>query len=203
MTARRTDPTPPGTPTIHRIISRGRGAIQLDILERAVEPWLELTMAELNQVTAALQAGEHRRAAQMLQQICRVQRHMIASLQLLEALDPEARTPLKVGHECEEWIVLRQLVGICRQSLWPAFEQFLEGRSITLWALYENDTRYPNELRIAESLANFDRLFQQWRTRWRALQRSLGGRFLPGTHLYETSESWPPFFPALWNARAQ
>jgi len=201
LTTRRTDPTPPNTP-IHRIVSRGREAIQLDILERAVEPWLELTMAELNRVTIALQAGDDRRAAHLLQQICRAQRHLIASLQLLEALDPDAQ-PLNHAHECEEWIVLRQLVGICRQTLWPAFEQFLQERSITLWALYENDSRYPGELRIAESLANFDRLFQQWRTRWRTLQRSLGGRFLPGTHLYETSESWPPFFPALWNARAQ
>lgn len=197
----RSDQTPPGTP-LHRMVVRGRGAIQLDILERSAAPWLELIMGELDRVATALDARDGAGAAHTLKQICRVQRHLIASLQLLEALEATPVAPTE-GHECTEWTVLRELVRICRQRLWPSFEQFLQARSLTLWSLYRDDARYPLELRVAETMANFDRLFQQWRTRWRMLQRSLGGRFVPGTHLYETSESWPPFFPALWDARAQ
>ncbi len=158
-------------------------------------------MLELGKVSRALDATDGEEAATLLKHVCRVQRHLIAQLELLETLDTNGRG--NTAHGVQEWTVLRELVRICREHLWPSLERFLDSRSITLWAMYEDEARYPLELRIAESLANFDRLFQRWRTRWRALQRNLGGEFIPGTHLYETSESWPPFFPALWNARAQ
>jgi len=195
---------PPTTdPAGLRLIVRRSGAIQLDILERAVEPWLELIMLELGRVVTALDARDGEAAAGILKRVCSVQRHLVSQLEILETLDAETQAPDHGSHDCAEWTVLRELVRICREQLWPSYERFLASRSVTLWTIYEDESNHPLELRLGEGLATFDRSFQRWRTRWRALQRSLGGQFLQGTHLYETSESWPPFFPALWNARAQ
>jgi tryptophan 2,3-dioxygenase len=95
-------------------------------------------------------------------------------------------------------------------SLHDAFMGLLERRNVTVEQVYAplDRSRHHDLFLLAETLLEYDELFNLWRTHHRAMvERALsvetkGTGHTTGVRYLDRTLSYPHFFPELWDARA-
>jgi tryptophan 2,3-dioxygenase len=184
--------------------------MQFQIVHQVAELWMKLVDFELRRTVELLDEDRLAMAVRQLVRVGRVQRILIAQLDLLDTMSPKDYMTIRTGlgnGSGQESPGFKTLLRIPGEVVWPAVERLLGRRNVTLRAIYENTDEHVDLYRLCERLVDYDQLLQTWRHRhlllvYRAIGTgtpSLKGK--PSELLAQGLKQ--RFFPALWEVRDQ
>jgi tryptophan 2,3-dioxygenase len=182
--------------------------MQFQIVHQVAELWMKLVDFELRRTVELLDEDRLAMAVRQLVRVGRVQRILIAQLDLLDTMSPKDYMTIRTGlgnGSGQESPGFKTLLRIPGEVVWPAVERLLGRRNVTLRAIYENTDEHVDLYRLCERLVDYDQLLQTWRHRhlllvYRAIGTgtpSLKGK--PSELLAQGLKQ--RFFPALWEVR--
>ena len=184
--------------------------MQFQVVHQAAELWMKLIEFELRGVAALLGEGELPRAVSGLHRVARIQRLLLAQLDLLDTMSPRAYMTVRTGlgrGSGQESPGFRTMLRLPGELVWPAAEAFLGSSGVSLREIYEEPDRHHTLLQLCEALVDYDQLLQLWRQRHLVLVYRIIGEGTPSLK-GKPSELLARgmkqrFFPKLWEVRDQ
>jgi tryptophan 2,3-dioxygenase len=187
-----------------------RDELQFQVVHQVEELWMKLIAYTLLDVDEYLEQQQSHRAVTMLGRCHRTLRLMIQQLDLLETMSPKEYQQIRLqlgngsGQESPGFRVIVQML----PNIWRTFERvYLEGRGLTVEAIYDSQYCHDDAYAVAEALMELDELFQKFR--WNhilLIHRTIGmgAASLKGRHvdLLQTGAKHR-FFPQLWEIRSR
>lgn len=182
--------------------------LQFQIVHQVAELWMKLVQHELEEAVARLDRDELAEATYLFGRIHRVQRLLLAQLDLLDTMAPKDYMTIRtvLGHGSgQESPGFRALLRIPGESVWPAFTALLERARVSVRDIYEHHEKHAAHYHLSEALIDFDQLLQLWRQRHLMLVYRIIGAGTPSlkgkpSELLERGMK-QRFFPALWETR--
>ena len=182
--------------------------LQFQIVHQAHELYMKLIEHELRFLATLLQADEVPRAITTLGRIARIQRVLLASIDLLDTMAPTDYMTIRTGlgrGSGQESPGFKTLLRLPQEVVWPAFASFLERDGTTLRQIYDHPHDHHALFQLAEGLVDYDQLLQTWRSRHLMLVYRIIGTGTPslkGKHSDLLAHGMKTrFFPALWDVR--
>ena len=187
-----------------------RDELQFMVVHQCEELWMKLIAYTLLEADEAMQSLQTNRALTLFTRVHKLQLMMIDQLALLETMSPKDYHAIRLelgqgsGQESPGFRVLLQMF----KPLWHTFQScYLDSKSLTLEQIYSTDYKHCDSYMIAESLAEFDELFQKFRFHHVMLiHRSIGmgAKSLKGRSVDLLIQGTQhKFFPELWEMRNQ
>jgi tryptophan 2,3-dioxygenase len=184
--------------------------MQFQVVHQAAELWMKLIEFELRGVSALLGEGELPRAVSGLHRVARIQRLLLAQLDLLDTMSPRAYMTVRTGlgrGSGQESPGFRTMLRLPGELVWPAAEAYLASSGVSLREIYEDPERHHPLLQLCEALVDHDQLLQLWRQRHLVLVYRIIGEGTPSLK-GKPSELLARgmkqrFFPKLWEVRDQ
>jgi len=184
--------------------------LQFQIVHQVEELWMKLIAYTLLDVDEYLEQQHSHRVATLLGRCHRTLRLMIHQLDLLETMSPKEYQQIRLqlgngsGQESPGFRMLVQIL----PNIWRTFERvYLQGRGLTVEAIYDSGYAHDDAYVVAEGLMELDELFQKFR--WNhilLIHRSIGmgSASLKGrsVDLLQTGAKHR-FFPQLWEVRGK
>lgn len=182
--------------------------MQFQVVHQVAELWMKLVEFELSRTVAHLDADEPAWATRQLRRVGRIQRLLLAQLDLLDTMSPKDYMTIRTGlgrGSGQESPGFKKLLRVPGETVWPAVTRFLERRGVTLREIYEHQDRHAELFFLCEGLTDFDQQLQSWRQRHLMLvyrQIGTGTPSLKGKPSELLAEGMKTrFFPALWEVR--
>jgi tryptophan 2,3-dioxygenase len=187
-----------------------RDELQFQVVHQVEELWMKLIAYTLLDVDDYLEQQQSHRVVTLLGRCHRTLRLMIHQLDLLETMSPKEYQQIRLqlgngsGQESPGFRVLLQML----PNIWRTFERvYLQGRGLTVEAIYDSNYAHDDGYVVAEGLMELDELFQKFR--WNhilLIHRSIGmgAASLKGrsVDLLQTGAKHR-FFPQLWEVRSK
>lgn len=183
--------------------------LQFQVVHQVFELWWKEAAFELSTIRTLLQAFTLPQAIHLMQRVIAIQHLMLANLRMLETMSPwdfhAFRLVLADGAGTDS-PGFHSLMSIS-PLLWDDFKALLEHEQVALTDVYIQAERHPLLLAFAESLTDYDEVFQLFRTQhFKLAQRmigpgSVGTGGTPMTVLERTLRD--AFYPELWEVRNQ
>nr|WP_136252339.1 tryptophan 2,3-dioxygenase family protein [Ningiella ruwaisensis] len=184
--------------------------LQFQIVHQVEELWMKLIAFTLVDIMQYMEQKQSHRVITLFKRVHRLQQMMTDQLAILETMSPKEYQQIRLqlgngsGQESPGFRTLLKMP----QDLWTHFvNAYLDGGSISIDSIYDEDYSHDEKYAVAEALIEFDELFQLFR--WRHLfliHRSigLGSDSLKGrpVDLLQSGAS-KRFFPALWEIRSK
>jgi tryptophan 2,3-dioxygenase len=182
--------------------------LQFQIVHQAHELYMKLIAHELGFLCEQLAAGEVSRATTTLGRVARIQRVLLASVDLLDTMSPIDYMTIRTGlgrGSGQESPGFRTMLRLPGEVVWPAFAAFLERQAVTLRAIYEHPDDHHPLHQLAEGLVDYDQLLQTWRQRHLMLVYRIIGTGTPSLKGKPSDllahGMKQRFFPKLWDVR--
>ena len=180
--------------------------MQFQIVHQVEELWMKLLVTTLLDVDEYMAARATQRVLTLFGRCHKLLRLMTEQLDLLETMSPKDYQQIRLalgngsGQESPGFRILLHMP----PELWPTFEtHYLRGRSVR--EIYDEGYTHDDAYAVAESLMEFDELFQKFR--WHhifLIHRSIGmgAASLKGRPVdLLQAGARHRFFPALWDVR--
>lgn len=182
--------------------------MMFQVVHQASELWMKLIEHEVAFFIELLDGDQLARAVTTLGRIARIHRLLVQQLEILDTLAPKDYMTIRTGlgrGSGQESPGFRTLLRLPGETIWPAFERFLERRGRTLRAIYEQPHEHHDVFQLAEGLVDYDQLLQLWRQRHLLLVYRIIGAGTPSLK-GKPSEILAKglkqrFFPKLWDVR--
>ncbi len=181
--------------------------LQFQIVHQVAELWMKLAAHEGERAAAEMHAGAIAKATRLLHRLRDIQRLLQEQLSLLDTMAPRDYMTIRnalgrgSGQESPGFKHLLKLP----ERMWPAFEAALEGKKLTLRAIYEQPDDHGEAFMLAEAMLDIDQALQLWRERHLKMvyrQIGAGTPSLKGKPTEMLAESMRHrFFPKLWDVR--
>ena len=169
---------------------------------------MKLVEHELRFACRSLEDDDAPRAITTLGRVARVQRVLLASVDLLDTMAPTDYMTIRTGlgrGSGQESPGFRMMLKLPSEVVWPAFAAFLEREGVTLRQIYEHPHDHHAQFQLAEGLVDYDQQLQTWRYRHLMLVYRIIGTGTPslkGKHSDLLAHGMKTrFFPALWDVR--
>lgn len=182
--------------------------LQFQIVHQAHELYMKLIEHELRFACQLLGEQEVARAVTTLSRVSRLQRVLLASIDLLDTMAPTDYMTIRSGlgrGSGQESPGFRMMLRLPGEVVWPAMTSFLEAQDVTLRQIYEAPHEHHLLFQVCEALLDYDQLLQTWRYRHLILVYRIIGTGTPslkGKHsdllLHGMQQR---FFPKLWDIR--
>jgi tryptophan 2,3-dioxygenase len=182
--------------------------LQFQIVHQVEELWMKLVGATLLDIDDYIQAGDAHRVVTLFRRVNLVLRMMTQQIELLETMSPKEYQEIRLqlgngsGQESPGFRVLLQMPPF----LWTSFDQrYLAGQGRTVRSLYDDTYAHDDAYVVAESLMEFDELFQKFRMNHLYLIHrtiGMGSASLKGRSVDMLMTGVRHrFFPELWDVR--
>lgn len=181
--------------------------LQFQIVHQTAELWMKLCEHEVAFAAAEIGRGQVGRAVRALERVSRIQALLTAQLGVLDTMSPKDYMAIRnalgrgSGQESPGFRRMLQLP----DEIWPAFEQLLARRGVSLTTLYSDPEAQAELFGLAEALVDYDQNLQSWRMRHLLVvyrQIGAGTPSLKGKPSELLAEGLKHrFFPALWDVR--
>jgi len=187
-----------------------RDELQFQIVHQVEELWMKLIAYTLLDIDDYLQQENTNRVVTLFRRVHVAEKLMIEQLALLETMSPKEYQEIRLrlgngsGQESPGFRVLLKM----HQPLWQSFQAcYLDRHQLTVEKIYNSEYSHSDAYLVAESMAEFDELFQKFRFHHvQLIHRSigLGAKSLKGRSVELLNEGLrTTFFPALWEVRNQ
>ena len=182
--------------------------LQFQIVHQVEELWMKLIGYTLLDIDEYIQDRNTHRVVTLFRRVHRTLQLMIQQLGLLETMSPkeyqEIRLQLGNGSG-QESPGFRSLLKMPR-PLWKSFKAaYLDADGRSVEQIYNSDYRHDDAYMVAESLVEFDELFQKCRYDHIQLTHraiGMGAKSLKGRPVELLNEgAQTRFFPELWDVR--
>lgn len=187
-----------------------RDELQFQVVHQVEELWMKLLAYTLLDVDECLEQQHSHRVITLLGRCHRTLRLMTEQLALLETMSPKEYQQIRLqlgngsGQESPGFRVLVQML----PNIWRTFEKvYLQGRGLTVDAIYDSQYSHDDAYAVAEALLELDEQLQKFR--WihiLLIQRTIGmgAASLKGhsVDLLQTGAKHR-FFPQLWEVRSR
>jgi tryptophan 2,3-dioxygenase len=187
-----------------------RDELQFQIVHQVEELWMKLIAFTLLDVDEYMEQQQSHRVVTLLGRCHRTLNLMTEQLRLLETMSPKEYQQIRLqlgngsGQESPGFRVLVKMM----PNIWRTFERvYLQGRGLTVEAIYDGNYVHDDAYAVAEALIELDELFQKFR--WchiLLIHRSIGmgAASLKGrsVDLLQTGAKHR-FFPQLWEIRSR
>jgi len=187
-----------------------RDELQFQIVHQVEELWMKLIAFTLLDIDEYLEQQQSHRVVTLLGRCHRTLNLMTEQLRLLETMSPKEYQQIRLqlgngsGQESPGFRVIVKMM----PNLWRTFERvYLQGRGLTVEAIYDSNYLHDDAYAVAEALIELDELFQKFR--WYhilLIHRSIGmgAASLKGrsVDLLQTGAKHR-FFPQLWEIRSR
>jgi tryptophan 2,3-dioxygenase len=181
--------------------------LQFQVVHQVAELWMKLCEHELLFAAARMREGLVPRALRALARVRGIQQLLLDEMNLLDTMAPRDYMTIRnalgrgSGQESPGFRRMLQLP----EEVWPAFEQLLQTRGVTLRQIYESPDDQPELFNVAEALIDYDQSLQSWRMRHLLIvyrQIGAGTPSLKGKPSDLLAEGMKHrFFPELWQVR--
>src|ERR1043165_5351903 len=151
--------------------------LQFQIVHQAHELYMKLIEHELRFTCDLLGKGDVSRAVTTLGRVARVQRVLLASVDLLDTMAPTDYMTIRTGlgrGSGQESPGFRTMLKLPGELVSPAFEAFLARTGVTLRQIYEHPHDHHQLFQLCEGLVDYDQLLQTWRYRHLILVYQIG-----------------------------
>ena len=184
--------------------------LQFQTVHQVEELWMKLIGYTLLDVDDYLQAENTNRVVTLMRRVLIAVRLMIEQLSLLETMSPreyqEIRLQLGNGSG-QESPGFRNILKM-PHHLWDSYKtHYLDKHDLTVEKVYNSQYSHSDAYVVAESLAEFDEVFQRFRyCHVQLIHRTigLGAKSLKGRPVDRMLEGLKAnFFPELWEIRNQ
>jgi tryptophan 2,3-dioxygenase len=187
-----------------------RDELQFQIVHQVEELWMKLIAYTLLDIDEYLQHEDTNRVVTLFRRVHMTVRMMTEQLSLLETMSPKEYQEIRLqlghgsGQESPGFRVLLKMV----HPLWESFKRvYLDKHGLTVEKIYHSEYSHSNAYVVAESLAEFDELFQKFRYHHlQLIHRSigLGAKSLKGRSVELLEDGLRvQFFRELWDIRNQ
>lgn len=183
--------------------------LQFQIVHQVFELWWKEADFELRTIRELLQQFTVPQALRLMQRVVEIQRLMLANLRMLETMSPWDFHGFRLvladgaGTDSPGFHNLMTLSPL----LWDDFKALLEHEQVALTEIYIHADLYPLLMAFAETLTDYDEIFQLFRAQhFKLAQRmigpgSIGTGGTPMDLLERTLRD--SFYPELWEVRNQ
>lgn len=183
--------------------------LQFQVVHQVFELWWKEADFELRTIRELLQAFTVPQALRLMQRVVQIQHVMLANLRMLETMSPWDFHGFRLvladgaGTDSPGFHRLMSLSPL----LWDDFKVLLEHEQVSLADVYMNDKQYPLLMAFAETLIDYDEVFQIFRAQhFKLAQRMIGPGAVgtggtPMNMLERTLRD--TFYPELWEVRNQ
>ena len=182
--------------------------LQFQIVHQAHELYMKLVAHELHFACELLGKDDPVRAFTHLDRVVKVQHVLMRSIELLDTMAPTDYMTIRTGlgrGSGQESPGFRTMLRLPGEIVWPAFASFLEGRRVTLRAIYDHPHDHHQLFQLCEKLVDYDQMLQLWRYRHLVLVYRIIGTGTPslkGKHSDLLVHGMKQrFFPKLWDVR--
>lgn len=183
--------------------------LQFQVVHQVFELWWKEACFELRTIRQLLQESAVHRAVHLMRRVVQIQHLMLANLRMLETMSPwdfhSFRLVLADGAGTDS-PGFHQLMALS-PLLWDDFKALLVREQVSLTDIYIHADRYPQLQTFAETLTDYDEVFQLFRTQHFKLAQRMIGPGATGTGgtpmdvLARTLHDL--FYPELWEVRNQ
>ena len=184
--------------------------MQFQLVHQMQELSMKLIAFTLLEIDELLEKRLVHRIQSLFNRVHLALRNMIDQLTLLETMSPRDYQEIRIhlgrgsGQESPGFRTLMKMY----EELWESYKKhYLHGDEKTLLEIYDSKFSHSDAYVIAESLAEYDELFQKFRfNHIQLIHRSigLGAKSLKGRSVQLLDEGLKmKFFPALWEVRNQ
>lgn len=182
--------------------------LQFQIVHQVEELWMKLIAYTLVDVVSYLEQANTNRVVTLMGRVHKLMRLMTVQLDVLETMSPKEYQEIRLrlgngsGQESPGFKLLLKMP----YALWDAFKaSYLDGRGLTVADIYDEKYNHDDSYVVAESMIEFDELFQKFRANHVYLiHRSigLGSKSLKGRPVdLLQAGARHRFFPDLWDIR--
>ncbi|MBP6628788.1 MAG: tryptophan 2,3-dioxygenase [Kofleriaceae bacterium] len=182
--------------------------LQFQIVHQAHELYMKLIAHELGFFVELLAAGEVARATSTLGRVAKIQRVLMASVDLLDTLAPTDYMTIRTGlgrGSGQESPGFKAMLRLPGETVWPAFAAFLERQGVPLRTIYEQPHAHHALFQLCEGLVDYDQQLQTWRYRHLMLVYRIIGTGTPSLKGKPSDllahGMKQRFFPRLWDVR--
>jgi tryptophan 2,3-dioxygenase len=187
-----------------------RDELQFQIVHQVEELWMKLIAYTLLDIDEYLQQENTNRVVTLFRRVHMAVRLMTEQLGLLETMSPKEYQEIRLqlghgsGQESPGFRTLLKMV----HPLWDSFKSaYLDKHGLTVEKIYHSEYSHSDAYVVAESLAEFDELFQKFRYHHlQLIHRSigLGAKSLKGRSVELLEDGLRvQFFRELWDIRNQ
>jgi tryptophan 2,3-dioxygenase len=184
--------------------------LQFQIVHQVEELWMKLIAYTLLDIDEYLQQENTNRVVTLFRRVHTIQRLMIQQIALLEIMSPKEYQAIRErlgngsGQESPGFRTLLKMY----QPLWTSFKQhYLEKHGLNVEKIYDSEYAHSDAYVVAESLAEFDELFQKFRyEHMQLIHRTIGfgSKSLKGRPVEILEDGMRhKFFPELWEIRGE
>ena len=184
--------------------------LQFQLVHQIEELWMKLIAYTLLDIDEYLQAENTNRVLTLFRRVHLVQRMMIQQIALLETMSPKEYQAIRTrlgngsGQESPGFRVLLKMY----QPIWNSFKaNYLDKHGLTVEKIYDSQYSHGDAYVVAEALAEFDELFQKFRSEhMQLIHRTIGfgSKSLKGRPVEILEEGMRhKFFPELWEIRGE
>ncbi|MGH9710162.1 MAG: tryptophan 2,3-dioxygenase family protein [Candidatus Acidiferrales bacterium] len=184
--------------------------LQFQIVHQVEEMWMKLIGYTLLDIDDYLEQENTPRVITLFHRVHIALRLMIEQLSLLETMSPKEYQEIRLrlgngsGQESPGFRTLLKMP----PHIWRSFQKcYLDKHNQTIEQVYNSQYSHSDAYVVAESLAEFDELFQRFRfVHMQLIQRTigLGSKSLKGRAVELLNEGMRVrFFPELWDIRHQ
>lgn len=184
--------------------------LQFQIVHQVEELWMKLMAFTLVEVLDYMKEQQTHRVITLMGRVHQLQRMMIQQLDVLETMSPKEYQQIRLqlgngsGQESPGFRLLLKMPA----DLWKTYvTSYLEPAGLTIEEIYDSKYAHDGAYMVAETLIEFDELFQKFR--WHHLfliHRSigLGSKSLKGRPVDLLQKgAQQRFFPELWDIRCE
>ncbi|MGV6800598.1 MAG: tryptophan 2,3-dioxygenase family protein [bacterium] len=187
-----------------------RDELMFQIIHQAEELWMKLIAWTLLDIDDYMQSCNTNRILTLFRRVHLLQQHMISELSILETMSPKEYQEIRLqlgngsGQESPGFRTLLQMP----QELWDSYcTYYLKPEGLTIEKIYNSDYTHSDAYMVAESLAEFDELFQKFRYHHiQLIYRSIGidANSLKGRSVEMLQAGLrAQFYPELWAIRSR
>jgi tryptophan 2,3-dioxygenase len=185
-----------------------RDELQFQIVHQVEELWMKLIAYTLLDIDEYLQQENTNRVVTLFRRVHMTVRLMTEQLGLLETMSPKEYQEIRLqlghgsGQESPGFRVLLKM----HAPIWESFKKYyLDQHGLTIEKIYNSDYSHSDAYVVAESLAEYDELFQKFRYHHlQLIHRSigLGAKSLKGRSVELLDDGLRmQFFRELWDIR--
>lgn len=184
--------------------------LQFQMVHQAAELWMKLIAFEVRSTSTLLVDSQVAAATTLMERTIRIQRLLIAQMDLLDTMTPKAYMTVRTGlgrGSGQESPGFKTLLRLPQEVMWPALAGLLEREGVALRSIYETPEDHPALLALCERFVDYDQLLQAWRHRHLVLVYRIIGDDTPSLK-GKPSEllahgAKQRFFPRLWEVRGE
>jgi tryptophan 2,3-dioxygenase len=184
--------------------------LQFQVVHQGEELWMKLIGYTLLDIDDYMQSENTNRIVTLFKRVNICMRLMIAQLDLLETMSPKEYQEIRLqlgngsGQESPGFRTILKM----HPHIWNSFKaNYLDKHALTVEKIYNSEYSHADAYVVAESMAEFDELFQRFRfAHIQLIHRTigLGAKSLKGRSVDMLNEGQRVrFFPELWEIRPQ